>query len=237
MKIRLNNFIIAGFLALCTVFSFNAAYSANYTYSQSTTGNGDKLQGQVVYVPAGITAPGILSAPISSENLSVGSPVSVTLPNAIAYNGKTIAQKGSVLSGTVVKCKKAGFGNRNAQIQVIFNNLRTPQGYNIAINAVFKTEDNSGVLKGGTKMDSAKDYTKNTAVGAASGAALGTAMGALSGGSVGKGAVYGTAVGAGIGMANAARQKGENIYIPANAVLDIYFTQPITVSAPNIYNY
>ena len=172
-----------------------------------------------------------------SELLSVGSPVSVTLPNAITYNGKTIAQKGSVLSGTVVKCKKAGFGNRNGQIKVIFNNLRTPQGYNIAINAVFKTDDNSGILKGGTKLDSTKDYAKNTAVGAGAGAALGTAMGALSGGSVGKGAVYGTAVGAGIGVANAARQKGENVYIPANAMLDIYFTQPITVSAPNIYNY
>ena len=62
-------------------------------------------------------------------------------------------------------------------------------------------------------------------------------MGALSGGSVGKGAVYGTAVGATIGVANAARQKGENVNIPANVILDIYFTQPITVSAPNIYNY
>lgn len=235
---QMSNFIIAGFAFVALlVFSSASAFGANYSYSQTVQNTADTLQGQVVYVPAGITAAGILSAPINSETLSVGSPVSVTLPSAIAYNGKTIAQKGSVLSGTVVKCKKAGFGNRNAQIQVIFNNLRTPQGYNIAINAVFKTEDNSGILKGGTKLDSSKDYAKNTAVGAASGAALGTAMGALSGGSVGKGAVYGTAVGAGIGVANAARQKGENVYIPANAVLDIYFTQPITVSAPNIYNY
>ncbi len=56
--------------------------------------------------------------------------------------------------------QKAGFGNRNGQIKVIFNNLRTPQGYNIAINAVFKTDDNSGILKGGTKLDSTKDYAK-----------------------------------------------------------------------------
>lgn len=235
MKINLNNFVMAALII--ALASTGNAFAANYSYSQSTTSNSETLQGQVVYVPAGITAAAILSAPINSETMSVGSPVSVTLPNAITYNGKTIAQKGSVLSGTVVKCKKAGFGNRNGQIKVIFNNLRTPQGYNIAINAVFKTDDNSGILKGGTKLDSTKDYAKNTAVGAGAGAALGTAMGALSGGSVGKGAVYGTAVGAGIGVANAARQKGENVYIPANAMLDIYFTQPITVSAPNIYNY
>ena len=226
-------------LSLCAFVAItNAAFSAsNYSYSNSVNTNANTLQGQVVYIPAGITVHAILSSGLSSEYAAVGMQVNTTLPSAITYNGKTVAPAGSVLTGTVVKCKKAGIGNRNGQVQVIFNNLRTPQGYNIAINAVFKTEDNSGVLKGGTKMDSAKDYTKNTAVGAASGAALGTAMGALSGGSVGKGAVYGTAVGAGIGMANAARQKGENIYIPANAVLDIYFTQPITVSAPNIYNY
>ena len=230
-----------GILALgaCFALSFlnTASAASNYSYSQSNVQNSGTLQGQVVYVPAGITAPAILAAPLNSESAAVGSLVTVTLPNAITYNGKTVAQKGSVITGTVVKAKKAGLANRNGQIKVIFNNLRTPQGYNIAINAVFKTDDNSGILKGGTKLDSAKDYGKNTAVGAASGAALGTAMGALSGGSVGRGAVYGTAVGAGIGVANAARQRGENVNIPANVILDIYFTQPITVSAPNIYHY
>ena len=230
-----------GILALgaCFALSFlnTASAASNYSYSQSNVQNSGTLQGQVVYVPAGITAPAILAAPLNSESAAVGSLVTVTLPNAITYNGKTVAQKGSVITGTEKKKKKAGLANRNGQIKVIFNNLRTPQGYNVAINAVFKTDDNSGILKGGTKLDSAKDYGKNTAVGAASGAALGTAMGALSGGSVGRGAVYGTAVGAGIGVANAARQRGENVNIPANVILDIYFTQPITVSAPNIYNY
>lgn len=228
-------FLMAGIAAS----GLNTAFGAsNYTYTQNVNSySSGTLQGQVVYVPAGITAAAVLASPLSSETSTVGSLVTVTLPHSITYNGKTVAQSGSIITGTVTKCKKAGFGNRNGQIQVIFNNLRTPQGYNIAINAVFKTDDNSGILKGGTKMDSAKDYGKNTAVGAGAGAALGTAMGALSGGSVGRGAVYGTAVGAGIGVANAARQKGENVNIPANSMLDIYFTQPITVSAPNIYNY
>ena len=229
---------MAGFCLISTFLP--AAFGAsNYSYTtqSSAYSNSGTLQGQVVYVPAGITAPAILSAPLSSQTTSLGSSVMVTLPNAITYNGQTIAQEGSTLLGTVVKCKKAGFANRNGQIKVIFNNLRTPQGYNIAINAVFKTDDNTGILKGGTKLDSAKDYGKNTIAGAGAGAALGTAMGAPSGGSVGRGAIYGTAVGAGIGVANAARQKGENVEIPANVMLDIYFTQPITVSAPNIYNY
>jgi len=237
---RRNYILSAGMAMFLAVYGTTCAADAasNYSYSQAGgTYNASNLQGQVVYIPAGITAAAILNAPLDSQTVTVGTPVSMTLPNAITYNGKTVAQKGSVISGTVVKCKKAGFGNRNGQIKVIFNNLRTPQGYNIAINAIFKTDDNSGVLKGGTKVDSAKDYGKNTLIGAGSGAALGTAMGALSGGSVGRGAVYGTAVGAGIGVANAARQKGDNVSIPANVMMDIYFTQPITVSAPNVYNY
>lgn len=228
---NLSTLIIFGVISGLSAFG-----AANYNYTTNEQNvNSTTLQGQVVYVPAGVTVKGILSAGISSEYTTTGSLVTVTLPNEIAYNGKVVAPKGSVLSGTVVEAKKAGFGGRNGKIKVIFNNLRTPNGYNIAINAVFKTDDNSGVLKGGTKMDTTKDYAKNTAIGAGSGAALGTAMGALSGGSVGKGAVYGTAVGAGIGVANAARQKGDNVEIPANVMMDIFFTQPITVSAPTIY--
>lgn len=227
-------------VAFCVLFAAqNQAFSAsNFSYSQSTVqSNSNPLQGQVVYVPSGVCAPVVLSNTISSEYTSVGSQVSATLPNALTYNGITVAPKGSVLSGTVIKAKRAGLANKNGQLQVIFNNLRTPQGYNIAVNAVFKTDDNSGILKGGTKIDGAKDYGKNAVVGAGAGAALGTAMGALSGGSVGKGAIYGTAVGAGLGLVKGATNRGDNVEVPANAMLDVYFTQPITVSAPNVYGY
>ena len=179
----------------------------------------------------------MLSNSLSSESTTVGSPVSVTLVNDLMYNGKLIASKGSVLNGTVIKAKKAGFGNRNGQIQVIFNTMTTPQGYNIPVNAVFKTDDNSGILKGGATKDSAKDYAKNTVVGAGAGAALGTAMGALSDGSVGKGAIYGTAIGGGLGLIKGAATKGDNLTVPSGAYLDIYFTQPITLSAPEEYKY
>lgn len=179
----------------------------------------------------------MLSSALNSETATVGSAVSATLTDDFIYNGKLIASRGSVLNGTIVKAKKAGFGNRNGQIQVVFNNLRTPQGYNIPINAVFKTDDNTGILKGGTKMDGAKDYAKNTVIGAGAGAALGTAMGALSSGSVGKGAIYGTAIGGGLGLAKGAMNKGENVNIPASAYLDIMFTQPITLSQPTEYKY
>ncbi|HIS53488.1 TPA: TrbI/VirB10 family protein [Candidatus Galligastranaerophilus gallistercoris] len=226
--------LLSGALIVPCAYAANFSYSTPNTYNAQNTGN---LQGKVTYVPAGTVSTVMLSNSLSSESTTVGSPVSVTLVNDLMYNGKLIASKGSVLNGTVIKAKKAGFGNRNGQIQVIFNTMTTPQGYNIPVNAVFKTDDNSGILKGGATKDSAKDYAKNTVVGAGAGAALGTAMGALSDGSVGKGAIYGTAIGGGLGLIKGAATKGDNLTVPSGAYLDIYFTQPITLSAPEEYKY
>ncbi len=220
--------------ALCILCANTVFSASNYSYDISTK-QYSSLQGSVTYVPVGTKTSAILSQTLDSKTLSEGTSVYATLNKDFSYNSINIAPAGSTINGTVVKCKKAGIGNRNGQIQVRFTNIRTPQGYNIPVSAMIATTDGTGVLKGGSKLDSAKDYGKNAAIGAAGGAILGTAMGPLSGGEVGRGAVYGTAVGGGLGLLNAARQSGEDVVIPANAVVEIYFDQPITISAPNGY--
>lgn len=230
----------AAFIAATFAMVNPACAATNYSYTtpaQYNTQSANSLQGRVTYVPAGAVATVMLSNALNSETMTAGTAVSATLVEDFTYNNKTIATKGSVVNGTVIKAKKAGIANRNGQIQVVFNSITTPQGYNIPVNAVFKTDDNTGILKGGTKTDGAKDYAKNAVVGAGAGAALGTAMGALASGSVGKGAIYGTALGGGIGLAKSTMNKGDDISIPASAYLDIYFTQPITLSAPEEYKY
>ena len=225
-------------LALCASFIIgsNCVYSAsNYSYEINNTNNYSTLQGKVTYVPVGTVTSAILSQNLDSKTCSKGMSVYATLNKDFTYNNIQIAPAGSTLNGTVVKCKKAGIGNRNGQIQVRFTSIRTPQGYNIPVSGIISTTDGSGILKGGATKDSAKDYGKNIAIGAAGGAVLGTAMGPLSGGEVGKGALYGTAVGGGLGLLNAARQSGEDVQIPANATIDVYFDQPITLSAPSGY--
>ena len=225
-------------LALCASFIIgsNCVYGAsNYSYEINNTNNYSTLQGKVTYVPVGTVTSAILSQNLDSKTCSKGMSVYATLNKDFTYNNIQIAPAGSTLNGTVVKCKKAGIGNRNGQIQVRFTSIRTPQGYNIPVSGIISTTDGSGILKGGATKDSAKDYGKNIAIGAAGGAVLGTAMGPLSGGEVGKGALYGTAVGGGLGLLNAARQSGEDVQIPANATIDVYFDQPITLSAPSGY--
>ncbi len=217
------------------ILCFSTSYAAsNYSYDVSNK-QYNSLKGNVVFIPMGTKTSAVLSQALNSQTSSEGMSVFATLDKDFIYNSTKIAPAGSSVSGTIVKCKKAGIGNRNGQIQIRFTNIRTPQGYNIPISATVATTDGSGILKGGATVDSAKDYGKNAAIGAAGGAILGTVMGPLSGGEVGKGAVYGTAVGGGLGLLNAARQSGEDVEIPANATIELYFDQPVTISAPNGY--
>ncbi|MCM1073730.1 MAG: hypothetical protein NC334_07990, partial [Bacteroides sp.] len=100
---------------------------------------------------------------------------------------------------------------------------------------VIRTDDMSGVLVGGTKLDVTKEYAKDMAVGSASGALSGLVFGALAGGDIGRGAALGTAVGAGGGLVKSVIDKGNDVEIPSNAVIDLVLTQPATVSSATYY--
>ena len=153
------------------------------------------------------------------------------------YNNKLIAPAGSTVTGTVIEASKAKHGSMNGKLCVRFSQITTPVGTQIPISAVIKTNDNSGVLVGGTKMDVTKEYTKDLAVGSAAGALSGLVFGALAGGDkLGRGVALGTAVGAGGGLAKSVWDKGNNVTIPANAGVELVLTQPITATASN-YSY
>ncbi len=220
-------FLLLG--SLCLEQSF-AAPNYQVTNPNQNTNNAN-LQGYALFVPAGITTKAVLSQEINSNSAVVGQTINAILTNDFYYNNHLIAPEGSVLMGSVVQNQKAGFGNRNAKTAIKFTIIRTPYNNVIPISAVIMTNDSTGVLKGGTAKDSAKEYAKDTVIGAGSGAVLGTAMGALSGGSVGRGAVYGTAVGAGMGIIKRAADRGEDVVIPANCEINILFNQPITLTA------
>ena len=227
-------------LTAMTAINVSGAMAAsNYQYSTAqpvydvynSQYAGGNLQGYALYVPAGTTCQAVLSQEINSQSATVGQVINAILTEDFTYNGTTIATAGSTISGTVVSNRKAGFGGKNAQMQIRFTTIRTPYNNVIPISAIIVTDDSTGILKGGTAKDATKEYAKDTVIGAGAGAALGTAMGALSGGSVGKGAIYGTAIGGGLGVAKAVATKGEIISIPANSRLNLVFDQPITLGA------
>jgi len=169
--------------------------------------NSQVIQGSVVYAPVGITMTVVTSVPINSEILYSGYVVNTVLPCDFAYNGKTIAPMGSTVTGSVISAKKAGRAGVNGQVYIRFNQITTPQGFRIPISAVVLTEDGTGLLKGGTKFDSTKDYSKNVAIGG------------------------------GLDVAKVITNKGEPVEIPSNAAIELYFDQPITIGAPSGYEY
>ena len=189
------------------------------------------LQGNVVMVPAGASFKAMLTTPISSLYATTGQSVTLALNDDFYYGDKLIAPAGSTIYGTVIESSKAKRGSINGKLCVRFTQIYTPYGTQIPISAVIRTDDSTGVLVGGTKMDVTKEYTKDLAAGSAAGALSGLVFGALAGGDVGRGAALGTAVGAGGGLVKSIWDKGNDVVIPANAAIDIMFTQPITVSS------
>lgn len=247
----MNNKLIATLLSV-SMCSMNVCFAAsNFSYQQTQSqpvynsqyvqqpmqySSSQPLHGNVVMVPAGSSLPAMLTAPISSASASAGQSVSLVLNSDYYYNNKLIAPAGSTVSGTVIEASKAKRGSMNGKLCIRFTQIYTPYGTQIPISAVIKTDDNSGVLIGGTKLDVTKEYAKDMTAGVAAGAISGLVFGALAGGNVGKGAALGTAVGAGGGLAKSAWDKGNDVEIPANATIDLMLTQPITVSSSS-YSY
>lgn len=212
------------------------SYNNQYTQQPLQYPRNNTLQGNIVMVPAGATVNATLTTPLSSAYTTPGQTVTMALGNDFFYDGKLIAPAGSTVYGTVIEASKAKRGSINGKLCVRFTQIFTPYGTQIPISAVIKTNDSSGVLVGGTKMDVTKEYAKDLTAGSAAGALSGLVFGALAGGDVGRGAALGTAVGAGGGLVKSVWDKGNDVEIPANAMIDLILTQPITVSASS-YQY
>lgn len=207
----------------------------NYNLPTQTVSANQTLKGSVVTVPSGQSLTAVTTAPISSSFVTVGQSVSIALGSDFYYNGNLIAPAGSSISGIAIEASRAKHGSINGKLLLRFNQITTPYGVQIPISAVVKTDDNSGVLKGGTKFDVAKNYGKDLAVGAGAGALAGVIISPLAGGEIGKGTALATAVGAGGGLIKSIWDKGEDVEIPVNSAIQLILTQPITVN-PAIYN-
>lgn len=243
-KLMKKIYIIAALLA----FSPSAFAAQNFNYQQNTQTptynpsyystenyklNNNTLKGSVVTVPAGQTFKAVMTTPVSSESAVTGQNVTMVLGSDFYYNGSRVAPAGSTVNGSVIEVSKAKHGSLNGKLTLRFTQIITPTGLNVPISAVIKTDDYTGTLIGGTKLDVAKDYTKDIAVGAGAGALTGVIISPLAGGSVGRGTALATAVGAGGGLVKSIWDKGADVEIPANAALELILTQPITVNPEN----
>ncbi len=202
------------------------SYYENNSYQVSN----NTLKGRVVTVPAGQTFRAIVTSPISTETAVVGQTVTLVLGTDFFYNGIKVAPTGSAVYGSVIETSKAKHGSMNGKLTMRFTQIITPTGQNIPISAIVKTNDNTGTLMGGTRLDVARDYAKDIVVGAGAGALTGVVISPLSGGDVGRGTTLATAVGAGGGLVKSIWDKGAEVSIPNNATIELILTQPITTT-------
>ena len=181
--------------------AYSVAFGANFSYANQNTED-NYLKGQFIFVPQGVTASVLLSTPLNSQTTKLGTPVSAIFTKPFSYNGKIIAPTGSTLSGTVVRVKPAGRFNRDGEIMVRFNSITSPQNFDIAISAVIQTDDNKGILKGGTKIKPVNDPTVDVRIAE------------------------------GLSVLKGTDNMGESVEVPSNSIIQVYFDQPITSSAP-----
>ncbi len=198
--------------------------------------NASTLRGSVITVPAGQTFKAIFTAPVSSATAARGQEIIMVLGKDYYYNNNLIAPAGSSVKGSVIEVSSAKHGSINGKLSIRFTQITTPTGQEIPISALIKTEDYTGVLVGGTKLDTTKEYTKDIAIGAGAGAITGVVVSPLAGGSIGKGTALATAVGAGGGLVKSIWDKGLDVSIPANASIELILLQPITVNPSSMEN-
>jgi hypothetical protein len=216
------------------------SFDFNFVSSEVFANNAFQLQplkGQIVVVPSGTAIPACASMEISSETLQLWQNVTLALSNDFYYNNNLVAPLGSSINGTVINVKKAGRAGINGQILVKFTNIITPYGQMIPISGVIQTDAGNGLIKGGTKADSATDYAKDIAAGSAAGALTGVVFGPLSGGKAGKGAALGTAVGAGLGLAKSLWDRGTPAVIPVGTSVNVVLEQQATFMPIQGYQY
>lgn len=202
----------------------------NYKINETT------LQGSVITVPAGQSFKAIFTTPISSTNAITGQEIIMVLGKDYYYNNNLIAPAGSSIKGSVIEASSAKHGSINGKLAIRYTQITTPTGQEIPISALIKTDDYTGVLVGGTKFDTTKEYTKDIAIGAGAGALTGVVVSPLAGGNIGRGTALSTAVGAGGGLVKSIWDKGVDVSIPANASIELILLQPITVNPSSIEN-
>jgi BON domain len=168
---------------------------------------------QKVIVPAGTQLTVRLNDTLDSERNQVGDTFHGSLSAPIVVNGETVIPSGADVVGRVADVKSAGRFAGNSVLTLELTSIATNgKTYNIQTNQWSRAGKGEG---------------KKTATKVVGGAALGAIIGGLAGG--GKGAAIGAPAGAAAGTGVSAAQKGQQIKLAPEAVLNFQIINTLTV--------
>jgi BON domain len=167
-----------------------------------------------VKLPAGTQLVIRLNEPLDSERNQIGDSFHGSLSDPIVLDGETVVPSGAEVVGRVTDVKSAGRFAGNSVLTLELTSLSVSgKTYNIQTNRWSRAGNGEG---------------KNTATKVGAGTAAGAILGGIIGG--GKGAAIGAAAGAGAGTGVAASKKGQQIQLPAEAVLNFQTVNALTVT-------
>jgi hypothetical protein len=175
----------------------------------------EKLKPVEVTIPAGTRIAVRPSRDLSTEDLATGSTFEALLDNDVAIDGHLLAKAGSRVTGVVVNADKGGKVKGTASLEV---GVRSIVGAKSRVVAV-----HTDTFVANAQSTKKKDATRT---GIATG--IGAAVGAIAGG--GKGAAIGAGVGAAAGVGTNMATKGAAAVIPAETLIELKLTAPVTVS-------
>ncbi len=181
------------------------------------------LYGSVVTVPAGTSFSVTFDSGISSGSLEKNDRLTVRLTNDFIYNGKLIAPAGSLVYGSASDAKNAGYAYGNAEIELNFNEILTPDGNMLQIS----TEN--VYMK--TKSERAQKMTRDVVIGALGSMLVGAAFTALGGGdNWGRNMLIYGGLGAVGGGMRGAMQRGQEVDIPDGTTIQVKLKQPLNTT-------
>jgi hypothetical protein len=166
--------------------------------------------GTLIAVPAGTQLLIRMVDTLDSSKTEKGQRFAASLDTNLAANGVVVARKGTTVYGKVLESASAGRAVGKSKMTIQLTEIVID---GTAMPILTDTFDTEGKSSGG-----------RTARRTLGGAGLGAAFGAI-GGNAGKGAAIGATVG---GVASVV-QKGDQVEIPSEALLEFRLQQPVTL--------
>jgi hypothetical protein len=154
---------------------------------------------------------------IDSETSQQGQTFHATLDSPLAVEGETVIPSGFDVEGHIVTVQSAGKFAGQSMLVLQLDRLS-------AAGKTYSIQTDQYSRKGSSRG-------KNTAAKVGTGAGIGAIIGAIAGG--GKGAAIGAAAGGGLGGGVQAANKGQQIKLPSETVLNFTLQAPLTVVATN----